>query len=213
MEERWCALAGHKPMTYLAQMTHVHYCLLELIGRARGNGQMTIGRTNLNKIIKDPKTLFYNRKYLREIDLIRTDHISQVVAGKALKALLVRLKRFHQPSVLTMPKRGALHNVVTYLLQQPDYSEKTEVIVKKGLITQKQNRRLQKTVNIFNFEERMVAADDKAKKTTVNLKRKFIYLSSKSDESSESDEETQEPPMKSQYKVGVSLMRQAYERF
>lgn len=112
---------------------------------------MTIGKTNLNKIIKDPKTLFYNRKYLREIDLIRTDNISQVVAGKALKALLVRLKRFHQPSVLTMPKKGALHNVVTYLLQQPDHSEKTEVIVKKGLITQKQNRRLQKTVNIFNF--------------------------------------------------------------
>lgn len=36
-EERWHALAQHMPTNYLAQMTTLHYCLLELIGRSRGN--------------------------------------------------------------------------------------------------------------------------------------------------------------------------------
>lgn len=107
--------------------------------------------TNLSKVIKDPKTLFYNRKYLRGLDLIRTCHMTEVIGGKGVKALLVRLKRFYTPSLMSMPKSGVLRNVIEYLLQQPDYSEKTEVIIKKGLLTQKQNKRLQKTVNIFNF--------------------------------------------------------------
>ncbi|KAJ8717975.1 hypothetical protein PYW07_005905 [Mythimna separata] len=212
-EERWHALAQHMPTNYLAQMTTVHYCLLELIGRSRGNGQSTIGLTNLSKVIKDSKTLFYNRKYLRGLDLIRTCHMTEVIAGKGVKALLVRLKRFYTPSLMTMPKSGVLRNVIDHLLQQPDYSEKTEVIIKKGLITRKQNKRLQKTVNIFNFEERIVPTEDKTKKTKATLKRKFIYLSSKADESSDSEEESQEPALECQYKVGVSLMRQAYERF
>ncbi|KAH9633097.1 hypothetical protein HF086_006762 [Spodoptera exigua] len=211
-EERWHALAPHLPISTIANLTNIHYCMLELIGRSRDNGQSTIGLTNLNKIVKDPKTLFYNRKYLRNQDLIKTSLVTETIAGKGFKALLVRLKRFNQPSVLTMPKVGILHNVVEYLLQQPNFSEKTEVIVKKGLISQKQNRRLQKTVNIFNFEERNIKPDEKNKLKT-NIKRKFIYLSSRNDESSESDEESQEPLMKCQYKVGVSLLRQAYERF
>nr|XP_021183061.2 uncharacterized protein LOC110371234 [Helicoverpa armigera] len=211
-EHRWRALAPHMPISYLAQMTSVHYCMLELIGKSRSNGQSTVGLTNLNKITKDPKALFYIRKYLHGLDLIGSRTITMVIAGRGTKVLLVRLKRFNQPTVLTMPKQGVLHDVIEYLMKKPDYSEKIEVILKKGLITQKQNRRLQKTVNIFNFEERTVIAEEKGKKTKGNLKRKFIFLSSKSDESSESDEDSQEPPLKCQYKVGVSLMRQAYER-
>lgn len=61
-------------------------------------------------------------------------------------------------------------------------------------------------------EERTLTAEDKNKKSK-NLKRKFIFLSSKADESSESDEEAQEPALKCQYKIGVNLMRQAYEQF
>lgn len=38
-------------------------------------------------------------------------------------------------------------------------------------------------------------------------------MNSPSDESSQSDGETSEEPRKCQYKVGVSLLRQAYERF
>ncbi|CAH1640348.1 unnamed protein product [Spodoptera littoralis] len=211
-EERWHALAPHQPISNIAQLSSIHYCMLELIGRSRDNGQSTIGRTNLNKIIKDPKTLFYNRKYLGNQDLIKTNIVTESIAGKGFKALLVRLKRFSQPSILTMPKVGILHNVVQYLLQQPDFSEKTEVIVKKGLISQKQNKRLQKTVNIFKFEERTIEPDETNKLKT-SIKRKFIYLSSRNDESSESEEESQGPPMKCQYKIGVSLLRQAYERF
>ncbi|KAF9824504.1 hypothetical protein SFRURICE_001388 [Spodoptera frugiperda] len=186
-EERWYALAPHLPTSNLAQLSSIHYCMLELIGRSRGN-------------------------YLGNLDLIKTTMVTETISGKGFKALLVRLKRFSQPSVLSMPKRGILHNVVEYLLQQPDFSEKTEVIVKKGLISQKQNRRLQKTVNIFNFEERTIQPDE-INKLKTSIKRKFIYLSSRNDESSESEEESQGPPMKCQYKIGVSLLRQAYERF
>lgn len=36
-EDRWHALAPHIPAIFLAQMPTLHYCLLELIGRSRGN--------------------------------------------------------------------------------------------------------------------------------------------------------------------------------
>lgn len=69
------------------------------------------------------------------------------------------------------------------------------------------------SVTLTFQEERLVPAEDKNKKTKTTLKRKFIFLSSKADESSDSEEESQEPSLECQYKVGVSLMRQAYERF
>lgn len=112
---------------------------------------MSVGKSNLHKIIKDSKTLFYNRKHLQDLDLINLQNITQVINGKGIKCLLIRLKRFHKPSVLTMPKVGMLHNVIDYLLKAPNYCERTELLVKKGVLTQKQNRRLQKTVNIFKF--------------------------------------------------------------
>lgn len=36
-EERWNALAGHMPVTYLYQLTQIQYCILELIGKGRHN--------------------------------------------------------------------------------------------------------------------------------------------------------------------------------
>ncbi|XP_075981138.1 uncharacterized protein LOC142979832 [Anticarsia gemmatalis] len=214
IEERWHALAPHMPMTCLSQMMPINYCLLELIGKSRDNGQMSVGKSNLHKIIKESKALFYNRKHLQDLDLIYLRNITQVIKGKGIKCLLIRLKRFHKPSVLTMPKIGMLHNVVEYLLQCPDYSERSELIVKRGILTQKQNRRLQKTVNIFNFEDRLITLEDgsKSKKAKITQKRKYICLSSKSDESSGSEEEP-EVPLACQYKVGIGLMRQAYEQF
>lgn len=114
-------------------------------------GQMSVGKTNLHKIIKDSKTLFYNRKHLQDLDLVNLHNITQVIKGKGIKCLLIRLKRFHKPEVLSMPKRGMVHNVLQHLLKAPNYAERTELLVKKGVLTQKQNRRLQKTVNIFSF--------------------------------------------------------------
>ncbi|CAB3231738.1 unnamed protein product [Arctia plantaginis] len=55
IEDRWHALAPHMPITYLYQMMPINYCLLELIGKSRENGQMSVGKTNLHKIIKTPR--------------------------------------------------------------------------------------------------------------------------------------------------------------
>lgn len=44
-------------------------------------------------------------------------------------------------------------------------------------------------------------------------KKRYMYLVSKSDESSQSEEEENSQPLKCQYKIGVNILRQAYERF
>ncbi|XP_026763215.1 uncharacterized protein LOC113521760 [Galleria mellonella] len=215
LEERWHALAPHLPISYLAQLSPVHYCILELTGKSRHNGQMTVGKTNLTKIVKDPKHLFYNRKLLQDLDLIRVVFLTQMLAGRGVKSLIVRLKRFYKSVILSMPKVGRIHDLLCYLKEQPNYSERTDEIIKKGFISQQMNRRLQKTINVFNFGEKLV---DENPTTTGNKRkrpvtRRYISLSSKSDESSNSDEEPTEVPPKFQYKVGVNLLRQAYERF
>lgn len=37
LEERWKALASHVPILYLSQLSPIHYCILELVGKAREN--------------------------------------------------------------------------------------------------------------------------------------------------------------------------------
>ncbi|XP_047536595.1 uncharacterized protein LOC125070682 [Vanessa atalanta] len=216
LEERWRSLASHLPMTYLNQLTPVHYCILEVIGRGRENGQMTIGMTNLNKIVKQPKLLFYNRNALQKLDLIKNQYCTQVTGGKAMKSILLRLKRFHQPTLKSLPKVGKIFEMVKYLLNQEDHSEQNEVMIKKGLMTPQQSKRLQKAINVFSFEDREVKLErnpnNKNEKQKIVVKKRFITLASQSDES-QSDEESNDVPLKCQYKVGVTLMRQAYERF
>ncbi|KAG6451187.1 hypothetical protein O3G_MSEX006972 [Manduca sexta] len=209
IEERWRALAGHTPIIYLSQLSRIHYCILELVGRSRENGQMTFGVTNITKVVKEPKTLFYNRKHLRDLDLIRVQYITQILNDRGVKSLLLRLKRFHQPKILSMPKVGKLHTIVQHLLQKPDYSEKTDILINKGMLTSSHSRKLRKTVNIFSFNERVVPSEKQKAKP---IKKSFISLSADSDESSPSEDEN-EPPRKCQYKVGVGLLRQAYEQF
>jgi hypothetical protein len=36
-KERWSALVPHLPYMYQSQLTTIHYCILELIGKAREN--------------------------------------------------------------------------------------------------------------------------------------------------------------------------------
>ncbi|OWR41253.1 hypothetical protein KGM_211788 [Danaus plexippus plexippus] len=218
LEERWKALAPHLPIMYLNQLTPVHFCLLELIGKSRHNGQMTVGKTNLSKVVKDAKLLFYNRTVLQKFDLIKVQYSTQVVGGRALKSILLRLNRFYQPTLCTQPKIGKLHNIINYLLEAPDYSEQTDVMIKKGLLTPPQSKRLQKTINIFNFEEKDIiinrGENSKMEPSRHTVKRKCISLNCQSDES-QSDEESNENDsnLKCQYKVGVNLGRQAYECF
>ncbi|XP_041984869.1 uncharacterized protein LOC121737304 [Aricia agestis] len=211
IEERWRALASNLPISYLTMMTPIHYCMLELIGRARENGQITVGKTNLTKIINESKLLFYNRKHLLKLNLISVVFITQVVAGRSMKTLLLRTKKFHKPLLLSLPKSGKIHEMVEYLLKQPDYCERTDMVIKKGLLTSKQSKRLQKTFNIFSFEEKAIETTSKKGPAYV-MRRKFVCLNPGSDDD-ETDDEDQEPPLKCTYKVGVGLLRQAYERF
>ncbi|XP_045527712.1 uncharacterized protein LOC123716159 isoform X2 [Pieris brassicae] len=201
IEVRWQALAPHLPICLLSLLSPVHYCILELVGKGRGNGQMTIGNTNLTKIVKESKLLFYNRKTLQNLDLIRVQCVTQVMGDRGMKSLLLRLKRFHEPFVKSQPKIGKIRTLFEYLRKQPNYSERNEKMIRMGYLTPHQSKRLQKTINIFKFEEK----DEK--------KKKHITLISPSDESSHSEDETPATPLKCQYKVGVSLLRQAYERF
>lgn len=107
--------------------------------------------TNLNKIVKQPKLLFYNRNLLQKLDLIKNQYCTQVTGGKAMKSILLHLKRFHQPTLLTLPKVGKIHDMVKYLLNQPDHAEQNEVLIKKGLMTPQQSKRLQKAINVFGY--------------------------------------------------------------
>lgn len=112
---------------------------------------MTIGKTNLNKIVKEPKLLFYNRNVLQKLDLLKTQYSTQVTGGRAMKSILLRLKRFHQPTLESLPKTGSIHKMVQYLLTQPEHSEQNEIMIKKGYMTPLQSKRLQKGINIFRF--------------------------------------------------------------
>ncbi|XP_013137412.1 PREDICTED: uncharacterized protein LOC106102464 [Papilio polytes] len=214
-EERWKALAGHVPISYLSQLTTAHYCVLEIVGKARDNGQMTVGNTNLTKIMKDPKHLFYIRKHLQDMGLVRTQCHPQFVQGRGMKSILLRLKRFHKPILLSTPKVGKLHNIIEYLKKKPDHSEKVDLLIKTGYLNHKQSKRLQKTLNVFRFEERQIKVDEISnnRRQKVFVKKKYISLEMSSEESDNSEDETPTAPLECQYKVGISLLRQAYERF
>lgn len=68
-------------------------------------------------------------------------------------------------------------------------------------------------INSFQDEREVKVEKKNAKgeKHCEMVKKKLILLTPKSDESS-SEEENENTPLQCQYKVGVSLMRQAYER-
>lgn len=72
-------------------------------------------------------------------------------------------------------------------------------------------------LTLFHFQEdRLVEVPDvtgKCKKPKVTQKRRYICLSSKDDEPAASDDESNEQIMSCQYKVGINIMRQAYEQF
>lgn len=77
--------------------------------------------------------------------------ITQNVGGRGSKSLLLRLKRFHEQTLKSLPKRGIIRNIVEHLLTKPGFSDRTDEMLKMNLMTSKQSKKLQKTVNIFDF--------------------------------------------------------------
>lgn len=73
----------------------------------------------------------------------------------------------------------------------------------------------------FTQEEKPVTSDlvfaSSTSKETENpkktVRKRYMCLLSKSDESSQSEDDEASPTLKCQYKIGVNILRQAYERF
>ncbi|KAL1132317.1 hypothetical protein AAG570_010273, partial [Ranatra chinensis] len=81
----------HNPLT---EITVLHYCFLERIGRSRYNGEVTQGKYGLQTISEDSKMLFYYRKFLSKHKLI-TKQIFHLRVGKInCSGSLLHLPRF-----------------------------------------------------------------------------------------------------------------------
>lgn len=112
---------------------------------------MTIGTTNLTKIVKEPKNLFYHRKFLKNLGFIKVVCITQTLANRGVKSLLLRLKRFHEPMILSVPKVGKMHDVIEYLRRCPGYTAKSDILLSMRFFTQPQTKKIRKNNNIFEF--------------------------------------------------------------
>ncbi|XP_053614646.1 uncharacterized protein LOC128677667 [Plodia interpunctella] len=211
IDERCKALAPHVPKSVVTGLSPIHYCLLELIGRSRENGQMTIGKTNILKIFKDSKMLFYLRKVLKELDMIRITCITQKIGHRGVKSLLLRLRRFHKSETMSLPKIGPIHDVVELLKTQENFTESLDNVYQKGFFSKCPHKKINKTYNVFHFTEKEEQVEGRYKKK-IAVKRRYISISTKSDSSSGSEDEASAQPLKCQYKVGISLLRQAYMR-
>ncbi|XP_046395465.1 general transcription factor 3C polypeptide 1 isoform X2 [Ischnura elegans] len=108
------------------ELTLAHYCVLERIGRSRYHGEITIGRTSLQQIGIDPKTLFYLRKFLLNHKLITKQIFHIKSGGQNSSGSLLHLARFYvlrRPKVLVLTKK-----VVEILKAQPGYFAEYEEI-------------------------------------------------------------------------------------
>lgn len=90
------------------ELTIMHYCFLERVGRSRYHGEVTQGKLSLAALNEDPKSLFYHRKFLLHHKLITKQVHNQKSAGHCGNGSLLHLPRFY---VERKPK-------VTYLAEQ-----------------------------------------------------------------------------------------------
>ncbi|XP_011143807.1 general transcription factor 3C polypeptide 1 [Harpegnathos saltator] len=90
------------------ELTIMHYCFLERVGRSRYHGEVTQGKLSLSALNEDPKSLFYHRKFLLQHKLITKQVHHQKSSGHYGNGSLLHLPRFY---VERKPK-------VTYLAEQ-----------------------------------------------------------------------------------------------
>ncbi|XP_063221021.1 general transcription factor 3C polypeptide 1 isoform X2 [Bacillus rossius redtenbacheri] len=134
----------------------LQYCLLERVGRSRYMGEVTQGKTSLQKMSEDPKTLFYYRKFLLHHRLIVKQVHHEKIAGHNCSGSLLHLPRFHverKPKILFLTEK-----VVTFLKSQPqqlaEYSQVRELL---GFTNSFRNP-LKRLLKTFDFQ-RYVKAD------------------------------------------------------
>lgn len=202
IDERWHALAPNVSKYALQYLKPLNYAMLELIGKARENGQMTVGNTNLLKITNDPKILFYHRKRLEELKLIKGTDIMQSDSSRSFKSILLRLSRFDTPKVLTIAK-GKLSRLRDHLIQQPCNRDNKHSLRIKNLISSSSCKMVGNKVSYFQYD-----MNEDMKEGGKVHKKNIVKLISDDEESESSDEE---PPLKCQQKICVNLYRQAYD--
>ncbi|XP_046989076.1 general transcription factor 3C polypeptide 1 [Schistocerca americana] len=77
------------------ELSLMHYCLLERIGRSRYHGEITQGKISLQVVGEDPKSLFYHRKFLTANNFI-TKQVHHLKTGaQNCSGSLLHLPRFY----------------------------------------------------------------------------------------------------------------------
>lgn len=91
---RMRALVGNTVSPTL-ELTLMHYCFLERVGRSRYHGEVTQGKLSLTALNLDPKKLFYHRKSLLQHKLITKQVHYQKSGTYCGSGSLVHLPRFY----------------------------------------------------------------------------------------------------------------------
>ena len=93
-------------------MTGTQWSILERVGRARYQGEVTQGRLSLQAMHVDPKTLFYHRKPLVKNGWILKRVHHQKSRGQNFQGTLFHLPRFYverKPKALVLVKNAILY--------------------------------------------------------------------------------------------------------
>lgn len=96
-------------------MSVVKYCMLERIGRSRYNGEISHGKNSLLALGEDPKSLFYYRKSLLELNVIKKQTYSVRSENNSYNGTLLHLTRFYK---VDKPKYIKLTEMIVNMLKK-----------------------------------------------------------------------------------------------
>lgn len=136
----------------ILEMTIMHYCFLERVGRSRYHGEVTQGKLSLAALKEEPKALFYYRKFLLRHKLITKQVHHQKSAGHCTAGSLLHLTRFY---VERKPKVTYLAEQVLKILRSKENGVAEYDEIKKKLGIENSMRKLFKT----SFFQKIVKTD------------------------------------------------------
>nr|XP_050861343.1 general transcription factor 3C polypeptide 1 [Vespula vulgaris] len=111
------------------ELSIMHYCFLERVGRSRYHGEVTQGKLSLSLLKEDPRTLFYHRKFLLRHKLITKQMHHQKSSGHSCSGSLLHLPRFfveRKPKIIFLAEQ-----VIEILKMKDNYIAEYEEIKKK----------------------------------------------------------------------------------
>ncbi|KAK2581360.1 hypothetical protein KPH14_008126 [Odynerus spinipes] len=134
------------------ELSIMHYCFLERVGRSRYQGEVTQGKLSLSLLKEDPRTLFYHRKFLLRYKLITKQMHHQKSSGHSCNGSLLHLPRFfveRKPKIIFLAEQ-----VIDILKSKENYIAEYEEI-KKKLQIENSIKKLVKT----SFFQKVVKTD------------------------------------------------------